>query len=137
METKKKYLKTIEEVSDALAAGKVVYGYDGATYKKDRNGFIIKESKCDSTTIGVSISLIDVPYILEQNHLEVKLWHLYENKKGEAVLIFKKYKSGLFGFLGISKEYDDLSYAENGECIIDPDNENLVKELADLSEYFK
>lgn len=46
MEQEKKYLKTIEEVSDALTAGKVVFCDAIKTrYYKDKNNLIIGESE--------------------------------------------------------------------------------------------
>lgn len=135
METEKKYLNTIEEVSDALAAGKVVYDRNECKYKKDKNGFIIKEYKIGSPTMGPAIYLIDEPYILEPKPLELKLWHLYDNKNGENVLIFEKFPSNNLRGVNFSTK-DTAHFASNGTCL----NEwgyDLVKELADLSQYFE
>lgn len=137
MEQEKKYLKTIEEVSDALAAGKVVYDYDGNKYEKDKNGFIVRYSKGDSVTIGDSISLIDEPYILEPKPLEVKLWHLYEDRQGDKVLIGGRYTDDVpYPFYGMVKNLSSfIFYNKNGKSR-GPEYD-LVKEIANLSKYFE
>lgn len=141
METEKKYLKTIEEVSDALAAGKAVYDYNGDKYKKDKNGFIVRYSKGGVfTTIGDSISLIDEPYILESKPLEVKLWHLYEDKRGSKVLISGKYTDDVpYLFYGIVENVSSFVFYNKNGKYWETNNPycDLVKELADLSKYFE
>lgn len=134
METEKKYLKTIEEVSDALAAGKVLYNRYNQKIWKDKNGFIVSDTKY--LNVG-GICVEDELYILEPKPLEVKLWHLYEDKNGYTVFIVSKYTTKTeTGFIGLSKKSCPLEYNSKGELLGDK-NIYLVKELADLSQYFK
>lgn len=141
MEQEKKYLKTIEEVSDALAAGKVVYFDDDRqdALKKDENGMILLENKYETKLcVGCFLGIEDKPYILEPKPLEVKLWHLYENGRGEKVFIGYKHEDpdGEIEFVGIDKSIGIGYYRKSGTGEASSVF-NLVKELADLSEYFK
>ena len=108
MEQEKKYLKTIEEVSNALANGKIV--------------------------------LDNKPYILEPKPLEVKLWHLYENGRGEKVFIGYEHEDpyGEIEFAGLNKSIGMQIYRITGKNAYKGASDfDLVKELADLSGYFK
>lgn len=135
MEQEKKYLRTIEEVSDALAAGKVVFcDYNKTKYHKDKNDFVIGKSEEFGDCVGDMVEISYKPYILEPKPLEVKLWHLYENKNGENVLILEEFPSKNLCGINFSTK-DTAHFASNGTCL----NEwsyDLVKELADLSQYF-
>lgn len=140
MEQEKKYLKTIEEVSDALAAGKVVYDENGSSFKLDRNGFIVSESESFGPCVGAMVDLNTENYILEPKPLEVKLWHLYENGRGEKVFIGHVHENieGEIEFYGLNKYTGFQVYKISGKnpyCHY-PDFD-LVKELADLSKYFE
>ena len=74
MEQVKKYLKTIEEVSDALAAGKVIHNKYKTKIWKDKNGFIVSENENGSKFLNDYMFMQDdEPYILEPKPLEVKL----------------------------------------------------------------
>lgn len=140
METEKKYLSTIEEVSDALAAGKVVYDENGSSFWLDKNGFIVSESESFGPVVGAMVDLNVENYILESKPLEVKLWHLYEEEKGRRVLILSKDKTNLFPFTGVlftENGYYDFDYFSNNGKSSHIDKRNLVKELADLSKYFE
>lgn len=137
METEKKYLNTIEEVSDALAEGKVVYDKEEKKCWIDKNGFIVTENGMGEKFLNDYMWATKEHgyYILEPKPLEVKLWHLYENKNGEKVLIWEKFPSK--NLLGVNfSTKDTVLFASNGTCL----NEwscDLVKELADLSKYFE
>lgn len=140
METNKKYLKTIEEVSDALTAGKVVFCDAIKTkYYKDKNNLIIGESEEFGDYVGDFVEMQYSPYILEPKPLEVKLWHLYEDKKGDKVLIIGRYIDDVpYPFYGIVKNaYSFVFYNKNGKRWESNNHYDLVKELADLSEYFE
>ena len=77
MAEEKIFIKTIEELSDTLAAGKVVYDkYEQKTWK-DKNGFLTTETKSGKRYFGKALWKEDGLYILEPIPLEVKLWHLY------------------------------------------------------------
>lgn len=136
MEQQKVYLKTIEEVSDALAAGKIVYNKFKTSFRKDKNGFLVSNGKDKTISLNTAIYIPqDTPlYVLEPKPLEVKLCHLYENKNGENVLIFEKFPSKNLRGVNFSTK-DTGHFASNGTCL----NEwgcDLVKEIADLSQYF-
>lgn len=138
MEQEKKYLKTIEEVSDALTAGKVVFCDAIKTrYYKDKNNLIIGESEEFGDYVGDFVEMQYSPYILEPKPLEVKLWHLYEDKKGDRVLIGGKYINDVpYPFYGIVKNGSGfIFYNKNGKSY--ELNYDLVKEIADLSKYFE
>lgn len=143
MEQEKKYLKTMKEVSDALAAGKVVYFDDDRqdTLKKDENGFILLENKYEKKLcVGCFLGIEDKPYILEQKPLEVKLWHLYEDKRGSKVLISGKYTDDVpYLFYGIVENVSSFVFYNKNGKYWETNNPycDLVKELADLSKYFK
>lgn len=139
MEQEKKYLKTIEEVSDALAAGKKIYNGFGKSFKKDKNGFLIYELKSGKKYFSNEpIFVEDVLYILEPKPLEVKLWHLYEDNFGDKVFIYYKGDLGKHPFIGMVKENKDIVYvSHNGEIYATNQKVFLVKELADLSKYFE
>ena len=142
--TEKNYLKTVEEISSALAAGKVVY-FDNArqdSLKKDENGMIVLENQYEKKLcVGCLLGVDDKPYILEPKPLELKLWHLYQDCHKNKVLVIQE-TSGEEEktFLGIhTKDLKVLSYYANGRMfkgnLYAP--EEIVKEVADLSEYFK
>lgn len=137
MEQEKKYLKTIEEVSDALAAGKVVYDENGSSFWLDKNGIVVSESESFGPCVGAMVDLTVENYILEPKPLEVKLWHLYEDKKGDRVLIGGKYINDVpYPFYGIVKNGSGfIFYNKNGKSY--ELNYDLVKEIADLSKYFE
>ncbi|HJD19505.1 MAG TPA: hypothetical protein IAB21_03495 [Candidatus Avelusimicrobium excrementipullorum] len=141
METEKKYLKTIEEVSDALAAGKVVFCDAIKTkYHKDKNNLIIGESEEFGDYVGDFVEMQYSPYILEPKPLEVKLWHLYETNNGNIIFIISDKGKGLVDcyFLGLDiKEQDLAHFYECGTFEGEDDGWDLVKELADLSKYFE
>lgn len=139
MEQEKKYLKTIEEVSDALAAGKVVYDENGSSFWLDKNGIVVSESESFGPCVGAMVDLTVENYILEPKPLEVKLWHLYEDNRGKKVFIHsynKNYKK--YPFLGVREDccLTDC-YDKQGNCMNDDSDGKLVKELADLSKYFE
>ena len=142
--TEKKYLKTVEEISSALAAGRVVY-FDNArkdSLKKDENGMIVLENQYEKKLcVGCLLGVDDKPYILEPKPLELKLWHLYQDCLKDKVLVIQE-TSGEEEktFLAIhTKDLKVLSYYANGRRfkgnLYAP--EEIVKEVADLSEYFK
>lgn len=141
MEQEKVYLKTIEEVSDALAAGKVVYDKYEVKIWKDKNGFVICKSKNGDQYLKISsLCIEDDPYILEPKPLEVKLWHLYENGRGEIVFIGYKHEDpdGKLVFDGLNKTIGLQRYIISGKTICEGHSIfDLVKELADLSKYFE
>ena len=140
METNKKYLKTIEEVSDALAAGKVVFCDAIKTkYYKDKNNLIIGESEEFGDYVGDFVEMQYSPYIIEPKPLEMKLWHLYEDRKGDKVLIIGRYIDDVpYPFYGISENvYGFIFYNKNGKCWESNGHYDLVKEIADLSKYFE
>lgn len=140
MEQEKKYLKTIEEVSDALTAGKVVFCDAIKTrYYKDKNNLIIGESEEFGDYVGDFVEMQYSPYILEPKPLEVKLWHLYEDKKGDKVLIIGRYIEDVpYPFYGIMENaYRFIFYNKNGKSWESNNPYDLVKELADLSKYFE
>ena len=140
METEKKYLKTIEEVSDALAAGKKIYNGFGTSFKKDKNGFLIYELKSGKKYFSNEpVFVEDVLYILEPKPLEVKLWHLYKTNNGNIIFIISDKGKGLVDhyFLGLDIKEQDLShFYECGTSEGEDDGWDLVEEIADLSEYF-
>ena len=142
METEKKYLKTIEEVSDALAAGKVIYNKYKTKIWKDKNGFIVSETKGgDKFLNDYMFTQDDEPYILEPKPLEVKLYHLYKDGSGDKFFIGKCREniSGAIEFMGVGQSDGLGFFLKSGErlhrggfsCF------NLVEELADLSKYFE
>lgn len=144
MEQEKKYLKTIEEVSDALAAGKVMYDKFDVSYQKDKNGFIVYRTEFNEIVrygfgypnVNDNLYILE-PKPLESKPLEVKLWHLYKNRKGERVLIISLTNSF---WIGLNTERKDRQwFNEKGELCSDIKTEkfNLVKEIADLSQYFE
>lgn len=142
MEQEKKYLSTIEEVSDALAAGKVVYFDDDRhdTLKKDENGLILLENKYEKKLcVGCFLGIEDKPYILEPKPLEVKLWHLYKNGQGKEVFIYKYHEDNTkYPFMGIVRgNFTGEPYNNKGESFSGYYRYDLVKELADLSQYFE
>ena len=144
METEKKYLKTLEEVSDALAAGKVVYFDDNRqdTLKKDENGLILLENKYETKLcVGCFLGIEDKPYILEPKPLQVKQWHLYENEQGIKFLAVEKYlgPEKMIYLMNCLCDGGLYSYYKNGQKSVKEEKNGrvLVKELADLSEYFK
>lgn len=141
METEKKYLKTIEEVSDALAAGKVVYDELNFSYQKDKNEFVIYKTELNEVVkYGFGYpNVSDNPYILEPKPLEVKLWHLYKTNNGNIIFIISDKGKGLVDhyFLGLDIKEQDLShFYECGTSEGEDDGWDLVEEIADLSEYF-
>ena len=137
METVKKYLKTIEEVSDALAAGKVIYNKYKTKIWKDKNGFIVSETKIgDKFLNDYMFTKDDEPYILEPKPLEVKLWHLYEDEGGRKILVYEKQKT-IYPFVGINLNVSCFyHYNDEGKSLEPVISSKLVKELADLSQYF-
>lgn len=139
MEQEKKYLKTIEEVSDALAEGKVVYDELNFSYQTDKNRFVVYKTELNGVVkYGFGYPNVgDNPYILEPKPLEVKLWHLYEDKNGNKVFIINENKNkSKYPFSGYCKEYSGLmNYSKTGEVWASIEY-NLVKEIADLSKYF-
>lgn len=142
METKKKYLETIEEVSDALATGKVVYNKFGTSFRKDKNGFLISSGEDKTISLNSAIYIPqDTPlYILEPKPLEVKLWHLYKTNNGNIIFIISDKGKGLvdYYFLGLDIKEQDLShFYECGTSEGEDDGWDLVEEIADLSEYFR
>lgn len=138
METVKKYLKTIEEVSDALAAGKVVYNKFKTSFRKDKNKFIVKTFSDGTETLNSSLAFDENRfYVLEPKPLEVKLWHLYEDEGGRRILISEKQKT-IYPFVGINLNTGCFyHYNDEGKSIEPVINSKLVKELADLSQYFE
>lgn len=142
MEQQKVYLKTIKEVSDALAAGKEVHfdNYRQDTLKKDENGLILLENKYETKLcVGCFLGIEDKPYILEQKPLEVKLWHLYKTNNGNIIFIIgDKGKDKIdYYLLGLDiKEQDLAHFYEDGTFEGEDDGWDLVKELSDLSQYF-
>lgn len=140
METEKKYLKTIEEVSDALAAGKIIYDkYEQKTWK-DKNGFFTTETKSGKKYLSKPcIDVEDRIYIMEPKPLEVKLWHLYENKEGRKVfIIYKGNWDDKYVFFGtLNNSLDGYYYNNKGKCRKNDVEYDLVKEIADLSKYFE
>lgn len=140
MKQEKKYLKTIEEVSDALAAGKVVYDGRGMECIKDNNGFIVGKRNGEDYILNTAFSTEYNPYILEPKPLEVKLWHLYENGRGEKVFIGYEDEDqyGEIEFVGLNKFIGMQIYRITGQTAYKGASDfDLVKEIADLSGYFK
>lgn len=137
MEQEKKYLKTIEEVSDALASGKVVYDENGSSFWLDKNGIVVSESESFGPCVGAMVDLTVENYILEPKPLEVKLWHLYEDRQGDKVLIGGRYTDDVpYPFYGMVKNLSSfIFYNKNGKSR-GPEYD-LVKEIADLSKYFE
>lgn len=140
MEQQKVYLKTIEEVSDALAAGETIYNKYKTKIWKDKNGFIVSETEGGSKFLNdYMFTQDDEPYILEPKPIEVKLWHLYEDNFGREIFIYYKCDLGEHPFIGLVRENKDIEYiSHNGEIWLDTNQKVfLVKELADLSKYFE
>ena len=142
METVKKYLKTIEEVSDALAAGKILYDRYEQKIWKDKNGFIVSKKINGLQFLNISsLCVEDKLYILEPKPLEVKLWHLYEDEQGIKFLAVEKYlgPEKMIYLMNCLCDGELYSYYENGQKSVKEEKNGrvLVKELADLSEYFK
>lgn len=141
MEQEKKYLKTIEEVSDALTAGKILYDRYEQKIWKDKNGFIVSKKINGLQFLNISsLCVEDKLYILEPKPLEVKLWHLYEDIRGNKVLISGKYKDNVpYLFYGIVENASSfVFYNKNGKYWeIHKPYCDLVKEIADLSQYFE
>lgn len=139
MEQQKVYLKTMKEVSDTLAAGKVVYFDDDRqdTLKKDENGLILLENKYETKLcVGCFLGIKDKPYILEPKPLEVKLWHLYEDNAGRKVFI-TALETTIFPFVGFVFETKEIfNYNTYGKILGVHKKIDLVKEIADLSKYF-
>ena len=84
----KKYLKTIEEVSDALAAGKVVYDENGSSFKLDKNGIIVSESESFGPCVGAMVDLNTQNYILESEPFKIEVGKFYKTRGGEKARCF-------------------------------------------------
>ena len=77
----KKYLKTLEEVIDALHAGEKVHGKFGHEYRLYRGFLIGKEA--GHYTINTAISDLEDPYIEEPEPLKIKVGKFYKTRAGE------------------------------------------------------
>lgn len=139
MEQEKKYLKTLEELRNALDSGNTVYGEDaGIRIRKSENGSYFYEDKTNCERFTSKFLFLPVPnklYKLEPKPLEVKLWHLYEDKNGDKVLIISHcaYPSlGKEHFIGIKNKKDYENYDKYGKS---EGSSDLVKEIADLYDF--
>lgn len=143
METKKKYLETIEEAKTALDAGKILYVENtGVQITKSENSTFFYEDKINwkrFNSKSLFLPVLDKLYTLESETLEVKLWHLYKTNNGNIIFIISDKGKGLVDhyFLGLDiKEQDLLHFYECGTSEGEDDGWDLVEEIADLSEYF-
>lgn len=82
----KKYLKTPEEVIDALHAGKKVHGDFADEYRFYR-GFLIAKRE-GYYAINAAISEMEDPYIEESEPLKIEVGKFYKTRGGEKARCF-------------------------------------------------
>lgn len=98
----KKYLKTPEEVIDALHEGKTVISnsderyelYKGLVIGKFKGNFIINSSICDQ----------DKPYIEEPEPLKIEVGKFYKTRSGKKARCF--YNNGQRAYFTIDGRYE-------------------------------
>lgn len=82
----KKYLKTLEEVIDALHAGEKVHGKFGHEYRHYKGFLIGKEA--GHYTINTAISEMEDPYIEEPEPFKIEVGKFYKTRAGEKARCF-------------------------------------------------
>ena len=82
----KKYLKTPEEVIDALQEGKTVFAKSGERYKLYK-GLVVGKLK-KSALINSYICETDEPYIEEPESLKIEVGKFYKTRGGEKARCF-------------------------------------------------
>ena len=82
----KRYLKTPEEVIDALLAGKTVYDETGNTYQFYKGFIIGSVNKC--YFINAGISKMDNPYTKEPEPFKIEVGKFYKTRGGNKARCF-------------------------------------------------
>lgn len=90
----KKYLKTPEEVIDALHAGKKVHGDFADEYRFYR-GFLIGKRE-GYYAINAAISEMEDPYIEEPEPLQIEVGKFYKTRGGEKARCYCQSKQKSF-----------------------------------------
>ena len=90
----KRYLKTIEEVIQALKDGKTIKDEDGYSYKLV-DGFIVATDKNDFI-VGDNIFSGNRPYILEEEPLKIEVGKFYKTRDGRKAFVYAKADKGKY-----------------------------------------
>lgn len=90
----KKYLKTPEEVIDALHAGKKVYGAFSNEYRLYRGVLIGKLG--EHYTINTTICELEAPYIEESEPLKIEVGKFYKTRGGDKARCYCQSKQNSF-----------------------------------------
>lgn len=109
----KKYLKTPEEVIDALAAGKVVIDHDGYHYKMYK-GVIFWKDK-EQWDVAPLLSYKYGVYVEEPEQLKLEVGKFYKTRDGRKAWVVSQQKDEQYIYIvAILGEVDTYSAMKDG-----------------------